>query len=259
MKALCPCPRNRCALAACLLVIALLGAGCATSTVVTSGRTHPTTASRMDEIKTTAVLPPDITLNSLGAGGVAERRDDWTEMARANARQVLESVRPERIVYVRDLDTRAELADEIAEVQALFELIDMNLLLSYSPLQVVPPSARGSLDYSVGSIDRILDAAQADALLVVRGVDDIFATDRKALAVAGFILAAAAGTSFNMSSGEAHLSAALIGRDGTILWYDWVGDAGMGDLRKPEGVRATIERLLRSMPGGTGGTAQERK
>ncbi|HEX9781200.1 MAG TPA: hypothetical protein VGA56_00515 [Opitutaceae bacterium] len=247
---------RHCAIAVSSLIVTVLVAGCATAPAHTTSRIHATTPARMGEITVTAALPADITLNSLGAGGVAERRDDWTEMARAHARNTLKSIRPGRIVYAGDLETREELADEIAEVEALFQLIDLNLLLTYSPLQMVPPTAITRFDYSVGSIDRILDTAGADALLIVRGVDDIFAADRKALAVAAFILSAAAGAGYNMSSGEAHLSAALIGRDGTLLWYDWLGEGAIGDMRKPESVQATLTRLLRSMPGPTGKTGK---
>jgi hypothetical protein len=245
-----PCePVSAWPLAACLLGCVVLYSGCATVETAPMGRRHTTTASRMPEIGTTAVLPPDITVNSLGAGGVAERRDDWTEMARTHARNTLESLRPEKIVYVRDLELREDLAEEIAEVQELFRIIDLNLLMSYGPAQIVPPASLGTFDYSVGNIDRILDAAGADALLVVRGVDDIFAADRKALVAVAVIASAFTGAYVGPSSGEAHISAALIGRDGTILWYDWVGDGAISDLRTPEGVRVTIERLLRTMPG----------
>jgi hypothetical protein len=234
---------------ACLFAFAVLFSGCATTTTL-PGRFHSDLNQRMGEIGTTAVLPPNITLNSLGAGGIAEKRDDWTDTARAHARAYLESKAARRIVYLADLPARQEFADELAEVQGLFRLIDLNLLLTYTPQMVVPPTAYQSFDFSVGSIDRICEAAGADALLLIGGVDDIFAADRKALAALALVAGAFTGVYMAPSSGEAHISAALIARDGTILWWNWV-PGGIGDLRKPEGVQTTLDRLLSTLPLGT--------
>jgi hypothetical protein len=208
------------------------------------GLTHGSTGGQMEEVRKLAALPAELTLKQLSAGGVSEKRDDWTASARTHARAVLEEMRPDSIVYVADLDARADLADEIREVRALFDLIDMNIML----LGVAPvPTA--SFNFSVGSVDRILEAAGADALLIVGGTDEIFTTDRKVLSVISLVASAAlTGQAVMPSSGEAHISAGLIARDGTILWWNFLGDAEIGDLRKPEGVEATIRRLLGSTP-----------
>ena len=211
-----------------------------------SGLSHGTTTGQMQEVRKLAALPAELTLKQLSAGGVSEKRDDWTAEARTHARAVLEQMRPESIVYVADLESRADLADEIREVRALFDLIDMNLMLfGISPLAV--PTAK--FDFSVGSVDRILEAAGADALLVVGGTDEIFTTDRKVLSVITLVASTAlTGQPMMPSAGEGHISAGLIARDGTILWWNFVGGTEIGDLRKPEGVAATIKRLLGSMP-----------
>jgi len=209
--------------AACATLLALGLTGCATTTA-TTGKLHAAAPAQIASIRTTAVVPPQIVLNQLTAGGVKEQRDDWTNTARQAARETLESIRPERIIYLRDTQLEPAVLTEIDEIQALYRAVDLNLTFFGNPMVGLPTMA-GRFDFSVGSVDKVCEAAGADALLLVYGEDDYFTGDRKALA-------------------------ALIARDGTLLWYDSLGAGRLGDLRKPEGVRATLENLLRSMPGG---------
>ncbi len=238
--------------AACAAILALGLTGCATTTVST-GKLHAGAPAQIASIRTTAVVPPQIVLNQLTAGGVKEQRDDWTNTARQAARETLESLRPERIVYLRDTQLDPAVQTEIAEIQALYRAVDLNLTFFGNPMVGLPTMA-GRFDFSVGSVDKVCEAAGADALLLVYGEDDYFTGDRKALAALGLVAAAFTGVYVQPSSGTEHLSAALIARDGTLLWYDSLGAGRLGDLRKPEGVRTTLENLLRSMPGGVTST-----
>lgn len=211
--------------------------------------------AHMGAIGTTAVVPPEIKLHQLSAGGVREQRDDWTEAARANARATLESMRPEHIVYLRDASLPPDLVAELAEVQALYRTIDANITMFGNPW-VGLPGAAGRFDFSVGSVDRICDAVDADALLLIYGEDDYFTGSRKFMTGLGVVASIAAtamtGNAVMMtpSSGTEHISATLVARDGTLLWYEVLGAGRIGDLREPEGLRSTIENLLSSMPEG---------
>lgn len=235
---------SRCSSAAFILIGSIFLGGCAT---VQTGRVHTAASAQLPEIKTAGALPPEITLNQLSAGGVREKRDDWGDGARKNAQAALEQLRPGKIVVLGDAASKPELADEIAEVRALFNAIDTNITLYGSP-PLMLPSLAGRFDFSVGSIDHILTESGADALLVISGVDDYFTGDRKALVAVGLVAAAFTGVYIQPGNGAEHISAALIARDGTILWYDSLNHAGIADLRTPEGVKATLERLLKSMP-----------
>jgi hypothetical protein len=243
-------------IAARILAASVLAAvtGCTTTTPSYSprGRRHATLESQISAIRTTAVAPPVITLNQYTAGGIREQRDDWTDSARQAARETLESLRPEKIVYLRDSALTPEIAAEVAEVQALYRTIELNFAIFSDPYVALPTAGR--FDFSVGSIDRICEAAGADALLLVYGEDDYFTSDRKALAVVGFAASLITKVDVQPSNGREHLSAALVARDGTLLWYAVLGPGMIGDLRKPDGVKATIQNLLRSMPGNNAGS-----
>lgn len=218
-------------------------------------RVHTRAPEAMADVRTTAVVPPEITLHQLSAGGVREQRDDWTETARAHARATLEQMRPERMVYLRDVALPPEAAAELAEVKALYRTIDANITMFSNPM-VGLPTAMGRFDFSVGSVDRVCEAVGADALLLIYGENDYFTGGRKFMTglgiVAGIAATAVTGSPVMVtpSSGTEHISAALIARDGTLLWYDVLGPGRIGDLRDPEGLRTTIESLLSTMPGG---------
>jgi hypothetical protein len=49
-------------------------------------------------------------------------------------------------------------------------------------------------------------------------------------------------------AGEAHISAALIGRDGTILWHRMLNQGQISDLRTQDGVAKTLKALFQSFP-----------
>jgi len=243
-----------------LTTLPVLGAmlafsGCATTGPVNTAKYHHAASRQMSQIATTAVVPPEIKLNQLSAGGVREQREDWTEAARQNARATLESMRPETMVYLRDAALPQEILDEIAEVRALYRTIDANITMFGNPW-VGLPTAAGRFDFSVGSVDKICEAVGADALLLIYGEDDYFTGSRKFMTglgiVAGIAATAVTGSPVMVtpSSGTEHISAALVARDGTLLWYEVLGSGRIGDLRDEEGLRTTLQNLLQSMPAG---------
>lgn len=224
------------------LSVLLLTGGCATAPRSTA-RLHPTAATQFNAIEKAVALTPEITLNEFTAGSIRERRDDWSDAARDRAAAQIERIGAGRVVLLIDPQDDPDLAEEIREVRALYRTIDANLAVFGSVL----PNGPRAFEYSLGSIDRILVAADADALLIVHGLDDYFTSGRKALSVLSFVAAAVTGVYVMPSDGAAHVSAALVARDGTILWYDAIS-YGIRDLRTPEGVNQTLEALLRTLP-----------
>jgi hypothetical protein len=204
-------------------------------------------------IATIGVLPPDITLRELAAGGASQERDDWSKSAREASRDMLERIRAEKFVYLRDLDLSEEMKEEIEDVMALYRAINLTFITRLYGMSSPPTSTRPSL----GSLDSIADAAGADALMLVYGVDDIFTADRQAIAALGIAAAFFTRIPILPSSGEGHLSAALVDRNGQILWYNIIGADQLGDLRKPDGVRRTLETLLRTFPPSVASPATE--
>jgi len=207
----------------------------------------------LSSIGRSAALPPQITLNQLTAGGIREPRDDWTQSAQQTARQFLTKLQPGRIAIASDLELAEPLKQELLEVQALYRSIDMTLTANHDPMGYGYnlPTLKGRFEFSVGSVDRICEAAGADALLLVALEDDYFTSDRKALVALGVVAAAITGVYVQPSSGVSHASAALIARDGTLIWYYRLPPMSLSDLRTPAGVQETLGRLVGVMPLGS--------
>lgn len=231
------------------LVFPTLGAtiffsGC--QTISTGYSPIPQQHGSLDEIHTTAVLSPHVTLRSYSAGGIREERDEWNNLARTVIADYIASLPDNDFVLIDELENDPEFEDEITEIRDLYRAIELNMQAFGHLL----PAARQMPSYSVGSVDRLLEAANADALLVVYGVDDIFTSGRQALVLVSLVASAylGGGGVIGADAGESHISAALIGRDGTILWHRMLNQGQLSDLRTEEGVAKTLRVLFESFP-----------
>lgn len=200
----------------------------------------------LDEIHRTAVLSPHVTLRSYSAGGIREERDEWNNAARTVIAEYIAGLSGNEFVLIDELENDPEFEDEITEIRDLYRAIELNMQAFGNML----PAARQSSTYSVGSVDRLLEAANADALLVVYGVDDIFTSGRQALVLVSMVASVylGGGGVIGTDAGDAHISAALIGRDGTILWHRMLNQGQISDLRTQEGVAKTLRTLFQSFP-----------
>jgi hypothetical protein len=200
----------------------------------------------LDEIETTAVLSPHVTLRAYSAGGIREERDEWNHTARTVIAEYIAGLPGNEFVLIDELENDPEFEDEITEIRDLYRAIELNMQAFGHML----PAARQSSTYSVGSVDRLLEAANADALLVVYGVDDIFTSGRQALVLVSMVASVylGGGGVIGTDAGEAHISAALIGRDGTILWHRMLNQGQISDLRTQDGVAKTLKALFQSFP-----------
>ena len=228
----------------CLAALAVwLLPGCATAPPPTQRNLSEVIGLEHGTISKIGVLQPDITLRELAAGGSAQERADWSALARATARDTLETLRSEKFIYFRDETIPDELQAEIIDLQALFRTAVLNDFASYA---IGPPPTAGQPRF--GSVDTIMDHVGADALLLVYGVDDIFTADRQVLTALGVIAAGLTGVAVIPSGGVAHLNAVLLARDGRVLWYNRLYQDQISDLRELEGVRKTLKSLLRTLP-----------
>src|SRR5438552_18837812 len=91
---------------------------CATSPAMqayqTPRRAHPDVEQRARKIRTIAVLPPDIRISSLSAGGVEVLREDWRTTGRDNVVRALTTHLKEQpvviTVFAVDSEVRISLA-----------------------------------------------------------------------------------------------------------------------------------------------------
>lgn len=219
-----------------------LVAGCTTPP---SHRTTADASSKLASASALGVAPPDVEVYEIPAGGVGELRDDWTR----NVDDLLRTEFAAQTKFkpapaVADLSPAAQ--QELAEVSSLLRAISLNqFTVIFGPRELQP--ANRALDYNVGRIDTLADACGSDALLFVFVRDSYASAGRKALAVLGVLTGAVTGIVITPTLGSTVGTAALVHRDGTVVWFNTHG-AASGDLRERPGAAATARTLLAGFP-----------
>lgn len=220
----------------CLLPLWMgLQTGCVSSP--SAHRTAACATERATHIRKVVVLPLDVEVSELSAGGMTEKRADWTQTVAANLNDSISRLTP-----CHPIPLRAPASpDELQEIQALYRAITANQTIHsfYGPGLLT--SIHGPLVYKLGSLEKITASSDADAALLLFVRDDYATGGRKAVAVVGAL------TGMAVRTGVTLASAALVDRDGTILWMNYTG-ANHGDLRTQEDADATVRLLFSGLP-----------
>lgn len=229
------------------LLLATLTSGCVTSPASRAyqapHRAHPEVEQRARKIRTIAVLPPDIKISSLSAGGVEELREDWSATGRDNVVKALQAHFKGQPVSIKLVPVDPEIRETVGELRPLFRAVSLSVLdHTYSTHPFMTKLDR--FEYSVGSVERILQKANADALLLAYGFDEISTNGRKALQAVGTVVPFVP----RVSSGTTGLCAALVDPAGTILWYNIEARTGGYDLREPQGASNFVRVTLVNFP-----------
>jgi hypothetical protein len=216
------------------LLVAALFSGCATPVTHRYG-----VREARDQFKTVVILPIDAEVSELSAGGLTEKRDDWTAQVAAHLNAIVSARHAYKTVRTWEPEHSAELQAELDDARAVFRAITINQLVhSYLPGMPRVDAVHGSLVYQVGAIDKLLDAQQADAALLLFVRDDYATAGRKGLVFLGSL------AGLPVRGGVTLASAALVTRDGRLLWMN-VHAAQKGDLRTREGAEDLVDLLFR--------------
>ena len=186
------------------------------------------------------IVPADMELFSISAGGVTEPRADWTEAAQKHFKTAL-LARPELGRNVSEL-TVAQV-DEFAEIVALHRAVADSVFIHHSQSHLKLPTKAGRLDWSLGDVVRPLKARTGADYALFTWVRDSYASgERKAAIVAMALLGA-----FTLG-GEQVAYASLVDLEtGRIVWFNDLQRMS-GDLREPSAAAETVEALLKGFP-----------
>lgn len=214
------------------------------------------------------VMRPDVTVNSLTAGGMAQPRADWTEQARSNLVQALRAQQSQSGGEVRVLERRNELAgvdaETVAELERLHSAVGQSIALHKFSGAALPTKRGKGLDYTLGA-----DAVELgrktgfDYALFVHAQDNVASGGRTALQILGI---AGCVVGFCAPSGGANqfAYASLVDlRTGEVVWFNVLQTGSQlpgvkfGDIRKPEGAAQMVDRLVGRMKPGR--VARERE
>jgi hypothetical protein len=230
-----------------LLIFLFIGFSCAPPAYRVAYRAHPELEIRSKNIRIPGLAPPDIKIYELTAGGIQELRDDWSSMGKENVLRALIESFNKKQYRIKTITINEEISEEMEDIQALYRAVNASILLhTYGPY--VFPEKQKNFDYSIGSIEGILQRFGADAIIFVYGFDEISTSGRKALTVLSIIAGAFTGVAIMPRAGITTVSVALVDASGAILWYSIRSSEGRYDLRDLDSASMLLKDILSDFP-----------
>lgn len=187
------------------------------------------------------IVPAEMELFSISAGGVEEPRADWTEAAQKNFKAALAG--RGRQLGTRVIELGEAQLDEFAELHALHRAVAEAVFIHHSRSGKKLPTKNDRLDWSLGEAVRPLQAKTGADYALFTWIRDSYASNERKAAM--FAMALLGAVSFG---GTQIGYASLVDlRTGRIVWFNDL-DRMSGDLREPAGAQETVDTLLQRFP-----------
>lgn len=188
------------------------------------------------------VVPSDMELFSISAGGVQEPKADWTEAAQRHFKAALANRRNLLGQHVTELQEKD--VDDFADLNALHGAVAQAVFLHHmigGGFKL--PTKNDALDWSLGdAVKPLREKTGADYALFTWVRDSYASAERKAAMVAMALLGV------GIAGGAQVGYASLVDlRDGRVIWFNDLRRAS-GDLREAQAALETVDALLRGFP-----------
>ena len=198
--------------------------------------------SQLAKSSSVVVMPVDVELFSMSAGGVNEPRADWTAAAQGHMRGALASKADKLGIKTLHLEERE--ADEFGELLALHAAVARSIALHHSVGGGWSlPTKDGKLDWSFAEAMKPIQAKTGAQYGLFVWVRDSYASAERKLAMVGLAL-----LGVGITGGAQVGYASLVDlSSGQVLWFNRLA-RGSGDLREAEPAAESIEALLSGFP-----------
>ncbi len=233
-----------------LLIITLVLAGCAATP---SAKVHYTIRQQPGSrpLQQVVLLPVDVDVYELSAGGVKEKVPEWSSTAETNIRSALlvSKGAAGTCCTTRHVDTSSLTPDEreiLEEHLALFNTVATNAMWATLPFNTAWHFKAEHFDYTLGDgLGFLKEKYGLDAGLVITGEDVVSSSGRKTTAVLGAMFGVA------IPLGHSILMGGLVDfSSGDLLWLNHVvSAAGQADLRDPASCLELAKTLMQDYPG----------
>jgi hypothetical protein len=232
-----------------LLIVLLALTGCAS---IPSSKLHYTIKQDPDArpLQHIALLPVDMDVYEMSAGGVKEEVPEWSHTAETNIRHALLVSRDVKgsSYPTRQIDSSSLTPDEqeiLEEHLALFNAVAANALWASLPANTAWHFKTEHFDYTLGNGLSFLKTKYGlDAGLIILGEDVVTTAGRKTTAFVGAMLGIA------IPLGHSVLIAGLVDfNTGDLLWMNHEVSTGGTDLRDADSCREMADRLMKEYPG----------
>lgn len=198
--------------------------------------------SKIPDGATLLLMPPDVELFSISAGGVPEPKADWTEAANGFIQKALDQKSAGMGLKVKGLSD-AE-ADDLAEINSLHAAVARSIALHHiQGGNLALPTKNSQLDWSLGNaVKPLRDRSGADYALFIWVRDSYATAERKAAMFALALLGV--GVAGGIQTGYASL---VDLHSGKVMWFNRLL-RGTGDLRDAVSAGETMKELLAQFP-----------
>lgn len=188
------------------------------------------------------MMPTDIELYTISAGGILESKADWTEAATKYFREALSKKLDLINVHYQELTNyQMDQFDEVNDLHgAVARAIDIHY---FGPSVYKLPTKEGKLDWSMGdSVAELRKQTGADYALFTWVRDSYVSSER----VAAMVLMALVG--IGLPGGAQIGYASLVDLNtGQVVWFNRM-IRGVGDLREEKKANDVLDVLLEKFP-----------
>lgn len=221
-----------------------------TSGCVSLVKKSPTFDAHIGRTKIIAVMPADIEVYQLTAGGVRELMDEWSDTAKKLTQEALEKHLAARYGFdIKFIDEQwlKEHQKELWDVNSgLYGAIAASALAHAYPGANTFPDKLKNFDYTLGQDVRALaNACQADALLFIHGLDYEATAGRTALFWWNVVMGAATGVAV-LPMNPTFMTMGLVdGTTGGVEWFIANPPESEYSFRNPSHMNDLIEWMTR--------------
>ena len=188
------------------------------------------------------IVPADMELFSISAGGISEPKADWTDAAQRHFKAALALRRSQLGHNATDLPEND--LDEFAEINSLQRAIATAVFVHHADSGMKLPTKNERLDWTMGAeaVKPLKDKTGADYALFTWVRDSYASNERKAVMIGMALLGSLA------LGGYQQAYASLVDLNtGRLVWFNDL-QRMTGDLRDEVSAKETVEALLKSFP-----------
>ena len=189
------------------------------------------------------VVPTDIELFLVSAGGVPEPKADWTDSANRHFKAALSAKKS--ALGVTSIELSEKDADEFAEISTLHAAIARSIQAHhFGPGMLRLPTKEGKLDWSLGEPVKALKEKTGADYALFSWIRDSYASAER---IAATIVLAFVGIGLHPGGMQQGYASLVDLETGRVVWFNHLLRSS-GDLREPEKAAETLDVLLANFP-----------
>jgi hypothetical protein len=198
------------------------------------------------------LIPAEVRLHEISAGGVVEPVEAWTKAASESAASYVRKLAATKMPFELVESPSLEAGEKQALEQhiALYDSVAGSAYFARTSHIEVWRERSKTFDYTLGpGLKDLADHTGLDAAMIISGSDYISSAGRRAAMVMGVLLAAAVGAVVVPQGGISFISVGVIDlRSGDLLWFG-TDRSGGTDFRNEQDLHRMLDGLFQTYPG----------